>query len=248
MSRSNPTQNAVHPCIQWMEWNGEKGNPRYYDKENKVNVDLPTEMTFVVLDQTSTVSGWDESSKSSIFANEVRDTRYDSMQVKSFKGGVIAEGLYAHVRDTIKAAGGKFTTNIYILQGDGEEYTIACIRMTGAALNAWIEFFKKHRTEVEEEKAVSITGVTQGQKGAITFQVPVFELCEVTEQDNQAAMEQDKLLQEYFKEKMSARPEAQPVITEEPEGNWPDQEPPEAINDGQQNAFPEGDSAQHTQQ
>jgi hypothetical protein len=125
MSRSNPTDGARNPASRWFEFASgvDGGFVRYYDKEAEKQValgDANTGGTFtlILLDELATVKGWHDASESGIFANEVRDTRQDILVVKSFKGGELASGLYADIKDRIVAVGGHFVSSCYIAYKD----------------------------------------------------------------------------------------------------------------------------------
>lgn len=250
MSRSNPTSNTPHPATRWFEWNGEQGNLRYYDAdiENSAsktgkgkNVAVVLPFTFILLDELAVIRGWNEPSESGIISNEVRDTRAEPFVVKSFKGGKIAEGFYAFIRDRVAAAGGNFTSNCYIAWKDGEKLAIGSIRLKGAALSAWFEFRKEQRKNVvfvgEKKvsaiyaKAICIKSFVEGKKGSITFRKPVFALSEITDATNKQAVTLDKELQEYLTEylKRTKVEAATPNPAELPQPNAPEdrQTPPE---------------------
>jgi hypothetical protein len=168
MSRSQPTDNSPNPSSRWHEWNGEVGNVRYYDKEAKANVDVPLPFSFILLDQLSSVGGWNDASGSSIYSNEVRDTRTDIMVVKSFKGGIIDTGLYKDIKEhvTSKAVGGQFVANLYIAFKRGQELALGALRLKGAALGAWMEWSKAHRADLYSG-ALVIDGFDEGKKGRV---------------------------------------------------------------------------------
>jgi hypothetical protein len=141
MSRSNPSENSnPNPAVRWFEWNGEKGLVRYYDKELKQNVDVGTEFRFILLDQLGSVRGWHDASDSAIYSNEVKDTRQETLIVKSFKGGTLAEGIYRDIKDRANSVGGQFVANCYIAFKHGNGLAIGSLRFKGAALGAWMEF------------------------------------------------------------------------------------------------------------
>jgi hypothetical protein len=73
MSRSNPQDHLQNPATRWFEWNGERGEIRYYDKELKKNVEVPLPFTFLLLDEVATVRGWHDPQRLGYYANEVRD-------------------------------------------------------------------------------------------------------------------------------------------------------------------------------
>ena len=210
MSRSNPTAHLSNPAKRWFEWQGEHGIVRYYDKEQKTNVEVPQPFTFLLLDQLGTVQGWSDTHDCGIYANEVRDTRQERLVVKTFKGGgIIAEGLYKDIKLAVNAAGGQFVTNLYIAFKNGSDWlTIGSLRFKGAALHAWAEFQKQHRADLYEN-AITIDGYTEGKKGRIIFRVPVFKVQSVSPETNRVAMALDAELQQflaaYFKRTTSDR-------------------------------------------
>lgn len=221
MSRSNPTDNSSpNPATKWFEWDGALGGVRYYDKADKHNVKMPEKFTFILLDQLATIKGWHDASESGIFSNEVKDTRASIFVVKAFKAGTLVEGFYQNIRDKVAAAGGHFTTNLYIAyKGDGS-LEIASLQFKGAALREWMEFSKKNRSDLYTG-AITIDGYTEGKKGKVIFRVPKFALKDISGETNETAMELDKQLQEYFKTYFSRAHTAQAAPATEPQ-----EEPP----------------------
>lgn len=204
MSRSNPTDQGSHPCSRWHEWDGSLGQVRYYDKQTKTNIPIKGDFTFILLDQLSVIKGWHDASDSGITSNEVRDTTTDPFVVKAFEGGVLASGIYQNIRDRVVALGAHFTTNCYIAYKDGAILSIGSLQLKGAALNAWVEFKKKHRSELYT-KAVRISGFEEGKKGKITFRVPKFFISDISPETNEKALALDAELQHYLN-KYLARP------------------------------------------
>mgnify|MGYP001616162452 FL=1 len=214
MSRSNPSEHAANPSTRWFEWNGETGTVRYYDRDAKVNIDVGTNFSFVLLDELGSVRGWHDPSQSGIYSNEVRDTREHVLIVKAFKGGTLAEGLYAAIKDRVGAVGGHYVANCYIAFKASGVLTLGSLRFKGAALGAWMEFRKSHRSELYT-KGVCITGYTEGKKGRIVFRVPVLKVVELTPETNDAATALDKQLQVYLDGYLSKtkRDQAETVAT-----------------------------------
>lgn len=199
MSRSNPNDITRNPSARWYEWAGgsDGGAVRYYDKESKSNLIEKLPFIFIPLDELATVRGWHDPSESGIYCNEVRDTRQDTFVVKAFKGGELASGLYAQIRDRIKAVGGHFQSSNYIAFKDGTALALGNISFKGAALNAWVEFKNAHRAEIYKQ-AVAITGYKDAKKGATAYRIPVFALRHVAPETDAAAIELDKELQTYL--------------------------------------------------
>jgi hypothetical protein len=199
MSRSNPQENVTNPSTRWFKWNGEKGEIRYYDRDTKQTVDVGQKFTFVLLDELASVRGWHDPSQSGIYSNEVRDTRQDALVVKSFKGGILAEGLYREIKDRVNASGGEFVASCYVGYSNGPdgELAIGNLGFKGAALREWMEFRKANRHSLYT-KGVRITGFAEDTKGRIAFRVPVLKLVDLTEQTHKAAVGLDLELQTYL--------------------------------------------------
>ena len=102
MSRSNQTSTSSNPSQRFIEWGGEEGILSYWDKDLKESITVNPPFTVMVLDELSTITGYDGKNKCGVYSNEIKDTKTEVLTVKSFKGGEIAKGLYADIKDKIK--------------------------------------------------------------------------------------------------------------------------------------------------
>lgn len=212
-----------------MEWDGESGAIRYYDKQDKKNVPVGNKFTFILLDQLSCIKGWHDASGSGIFSNEVKDTRRDPFIVKAFKGGnaPLAQGVYASIRDRVASVGGKFHANLYVAFRNGnDQMSIGSIMLKGAALREWMEFTKANRSDLYK-KAVVINGSKEGKKGKIVFHTPIFTLKDITAETDEQATEMDRQLQSYLKAYLS-KPTAEHVADRQEQDSGPEPEPEHA--------------------
>jgi hypothetical protein len=209
MSRSNPTEGSKNPSRRWFEYAGgnDGGVVRYYDKEKAEQVVVGNKFQFILLDQLSTVKGWHDASDSGIYANEVRDTKQDTLVVRSFQGGVLAEGFYANIRDRIGNLGGHYVASCYIaFKDDDGKLAIGNIGFKGACLRAWMDFQKACGSKESNGKkvpayyvdAVKIDGYDEGQKGKVVFRTPKFSLAPISAESNAAAIALDAELQEFL--------------------------------------------------
>lgn len=242
MSRSNPTDGLRNPATRWFEFSSgaDGGFVRYYDKDSEKNVELGDRenggsFVFILLDELATVKGWHDASESAIYANEVRDTRQDTMVVKAFKGGELASGLYASIRDRVSAIGGHFVASCYIAYKDGNELRLGNIRFKGAALSDWMEFKKQCPTKKDASgksvkayyvDAVKIEGFEQRKKGGTTFRVPVFSLATLSGDTNKQAIALDAELQAYLVDYLK-RPRAEAAVATEKTEPTVEESPPE---------------------
>lgn len=246
MSRSNPTEGQRNPSTRWFEWAGgdDGGFVRWYNKDTKADVKIDGPFTFLLLDELASVKGWHEPSESSIYANEVRDLRQETLVVRSFKGGELASGLYSDIKDRIVAKGGHYHASIYIAYKDGEELRLGNLGLKGAALGAWMEFKKAAPTKKDASgknvkayfvDAVTIASFAQEKKGGTTYRVPVFALKAVGEATNQQAVALDAELQaflaDYFK-----RPKSE-ASKPAPTNGHADEEPPTPSETPKRGAF-----------
>lgn len=218
MSRSNPTDGVRNPSTRWFEWSGgdDGGFVRWYNKESETTEKGQGAFTFLLLDELSTIKGWHDPSGSSIYANEVRDTRQDVFVVRSFKGGEIASGIYANIRDRVKAYGGHYCASIYIAIKEGSDLRIANLSLKGAAAGAWMEFKRSAPTKKNEDgkslkayfvDAIKIDGYEQLKKGSTVYRIPKFSLVPVSESTNHQAVALDTELQTFLSDYLK-RPKA----------------------------------------
>jgi hypothetical protein len=231
MSRSNPIDGIKNPSTRWFEWAGgdDGGFLKWYERETKETHKAVPPFTFLLLDELSTVKGFHEPSGSGIYANEVRDTRQEILVVKSHKGGEMASGLYADIKEKISAKGGGYHSSIYIAYRDGEELRIGNISLGGAALSSWMDFKKNAPTKKDANgkaikayfvDAVTVTGHSEAKKGKIVYRMPTFALKETSSATNAQAMELDAELQgffaAYFKQPKGEAPKPDPFLDEPP--------------------------------
>lgn len=199
MSRSAPNDTNPNPATRWFSW--KSGGIIYWDKESKKNIKVPIPFEFILLDELSTIKGWHDSSESSLYSNEVKDTRDEPFVVKAFKQlEVVAEGFYSDIKDKVKASGGKFTTNLYIAYtNDQDELALGSLQFHASALSAWMGFKNdKANRNLLYKKGIKIAGKVKGKKGSITFEVPTFELVDLPELIQDAATDLDRTLQTYL--------------------------------------------------
>lgn len=236
MSRSNPADGARNPATRWFEWSGGNngGFVRWYNKETKQQVPVEN-FTFLYLDELSTVKGWHEQSESSIYANEVRDTRQEVLVVKSFNGGELVSGIYQQIKDTIVARGGHYCASLYIAYKEGDSLKVGNLSLKGAAAGAWMDFKRKAPSKKGPDgksvpayflDAVRIVNFEQQQKGGTIYRVPVFALVPTSDATNQQAVALDAELQSFLTEYLK-RPKAEAVTPE----RQPGEDSPKSLGD-----------------
>jgi hypothetical protein len=201
MSRSENNE-IKNPGTRFFQWSGSDGRVKFYDKETKENVFVDLPFTFLVLDKLVTITGYSDEDQSGIWSNEIRNTRFDELTVRT-KKGIVKKGLYEEVKTVV---GAKFAQSVYIaFKDDSGNLSIGNFKMSGCAVSAWIEFSKGKDIY---SGAVKIVSSEEGKKGATKFFSPVFELSKVSDETNAAAEELDKQLQDYLRVYLNRKEEA----------------------------------------
>lgn len=197
-----------------MEWKSEKKLFEHWDREQEKNVATKLPFKFLTLMELHTVKGWHDNSESGIYANEVKFIGQEELTVKSFKGGLIAKGLYKEIKDDVKNAGGHYTKSVYVMLEDG---SIANIQMKGSVVKEWGDFTQKTRSRLPDEWVI-IKDFESRKKGRIEFTVPTFQFDKsLNAKAGKLADESYGILEEYMKVYKGSdnTPEAKPVTDDE---------------------------------
>jgi len=206
MARINHAQQTTpisnNPTSKYLEWKSNDKSFKYYDKSIGENVEVKLPLKFLFLQHYHTVKGFSDASNSGIFSNEVFYIGTEEMSVKSFKGGLIAEGLYKDIKPKIVNAGGKYHRSVYVMLEDG---SVANFSFKGAVVKEWSDFMNDNQN-LTDNQWIEIKEAKDEKKGSVKYSVPVFSIGEVISKDvsKQADTMADEL-KVYLEEKASAR-------------------------------------------
>jgi len=151
------------------------------------------------------------------------------------KFDVFAQGVYKEIKDEVIAIGGKFTTNIFALADLGDGQQIIRLELNGSGLSPWIEFTgklenqddlddlivtigrgqlctrKKGKTvpvsDAEYKKIVAAIKKDPLAERPVLFYEPAFQSESLPEDLAEQANEADEVLQKYFDESGTSKPE-----------------------------------------
>lgn len=174
---SHPTEGSTNPnpTKKYLEWKSSKQSFSYYDRESKKNFDVDLPLKFLFIVQYHTVKGFNDASNSGIYSNEVAFIGKEEMNVKSFKGGPIASGLYSDIKLKVNAAGGSYHKSIYVMLEDG---SIGNISLKGSAVSEWSEFLEKNK-HLTDNQWVEVNKADAKKKGSVSYSTPSFEIGKV---------------------------------------------------------------------
>ncbi len=176
----------------------------YYDKESQENVTVPTPFEFIVLDQLATIRGWSDADGSGFWSNEVRKVGSDTLTFRTSKC-IKESGIWRDIKGSADLSGAKYNASIYVAHASTNGLAIANFGLSGAALNAWIEFTQKNR--VTNSKVV-LKEWADAKKGAVSYKVTVFEAVPLTDAEKAEAVALDQELQAYFAEYFNYTPDS----------------------------------------
>lgn len=203
MSRRDEFKNEnPNPSKYFLEWKGEKKAFQYYDKEasEKKLIELP--FRFLFLKAMHTVKGWSNASESGIYSNEVQFIGEQELNVRSFKGGEIAKGLWNDIKGRVVDFGGHYTQSIYAMLEDG---TLVNINLKGGSVSAWYEF-KKNNFQRMQDEWIIIEDVEEKKNGAVKYNVPQFKFkVSLTDDEDKKAEEVYSTLKLYMDSYLSAK-------------------------------------------
>jgi hypothetical protein len=233
MSRSRPSTRVTSPVKHYFEWKGAKstkGKLAFYDKEKKQEVLFPN-LSFVILDQWSSITGYCKPKNGGIRGTEVRSTKKEKMKVWIGKDKQpYTEGLWADLKGSI--SGAKFARILYIgiVNSKGGPMEVAKFTVAKSAFGAWMDFLSG-TGDYKDNGEVDSRDTTLGFKvaGSIKkedpqeFYAPVYETFELTPEQMEEANKLDEELQEYF-DARDGRNKEQESGSQDSEFNEPEKE------------------------
>lgn len=202
MSLSQPS--VRNPSVRNFRWKGGSGLLTYWDKEAEKEVEVELPFGFSVLDELNCISGFNASDQSGYYSNEVRILANDDIVVKS-KSGTKFRGLYAKIKDEVKANGGKYAKSLYVaFKDETGELVIGNLKLSGASLTAWIEYTGKY----DPYKCASVLiEAKSAKKGATHYFMPVFDGQNIKAETLNEARKLDVTLQQYLKTYLARVPD-----------------------------------------
>ena len=163
---------SKNPAKKFLSWKSEEKCFGYYDKDKKENILVTLPFKFVILEHYHTVKGWNDASESGIYSNEVFQIGNEELEVKSFKGGNIASGLYKDNKPSIIAAGGHYARSIYAVTNDLE---IINISLKGSGVSSYSDFINDIGDSNFDKNWIEVTEAKELKKGKVNYSIPVFK-------------------------------------------------------------------------
>ena len=162
---------TTNPTSKFLEWKSNKKSFSFYNKELKQNEEVKLPLTFMVLEEYHKISGFSDADQTGIYSNEVLQIGAEEMEVRTFKGRIIAKGKYKDIKGAVNAAGGNYHKSIYAVTKEGELINIS---FKGACVSEWSKFVEKGAWKRLADEWVSIESANDHKKGMVKYSTPNF--------------------------------------------------------------------------
>lgn len=210
-----------NPAVKFIEFKGDTGKFQYYKKsltenERGENIEIPLPIKLIVIDELSTITGFNDKNQCGIYSNEVHNITKEPLSVRLFKSNEGAIGFYKDIKGIIQSLGGKFTKSVYALIVENGETELVNFKAKGSFLNAWIE--KKVNPDTQ---GIVINDCLEKTKGKTVYYEPVIEGFTVPDIDKtrRIALKYYNILHDYFEAKKNYFEEQQAAKEQEDNAN-----------------------------
>ncbi|QDP54583.1 MAG: hypothetical protein Tp118DCM00d2C30442581_21 [Prokaryotic dsDNA virus sp.] len=177
--------NPVEIIFTWKGGEDGKGLWKTYDRATKTADTYKKQFTCVVLEQFNGVAGFLQPQGSGqAQSNQVKNLAKEELTVSVWKDGessVLMSGLYADIKDNLKAKGVKFQKIVYALITSGKyQGMLARFDLQGSASGSWIS------SKIKDGEAISFDEDGEfKQVGHIKFYAPKIYLVDIKDDDKE---------------------------------------------------------------
>lgn len=172
MGRTDTNESrSKSPVKYYVSFSGETGVFTYWDGEKTVMLE---DLDLVMLDSRGSISGWSDANNARIFSNYFRSPK-DKVAVRCGNKDLL-EGSYSVDKEKIKAAGGKFQTNIFALADINGDWVLVNLQVSSSSLMAWTSFVEENKLGTIYKSLIRVTKGPQEKKGRVLFFKPSFAL------------------------------------------------------------------------
>ena len=200
MSRTSQTNsNRVPSPVKFYINFNQDGEFVYYDAEKKERVSLGSDLDFLVMDTRSAVGGFNKALDARIYSNMVKSVVTEEVTVKCGKE-TIDKGIWAEIKDRVKAKGAKFCTKVFALAKINGTLEPVELDFMGSAIGDWMSFIEELGGKwATYSSTISATKGEERKSGKNIYYGVAFSLKPLDPADNDAANAfNDDKLQPYL--------------------------------------------------
>ena len=208
MGRSTPSTWVPNPAKITVEYTGEHGVFRVYDKENKERIDLDVPFRFVWVETMVSVIGFSEKFNKRLVSNELSRTKARTEHFDIFyfeeKNGkaervTVLSGPYKEIKDEARSLGATYAFVVYAVakgsNGPIKDGDLIRIVMNGSCRNAWIDAGPERWPG-----GIEFFDVVKKKKGKTEYLEPMFRQLDVEDDCIAKAVNADKMVQAWIEQ------------------------------------------------
>lgn len=189
---------AERPYTRTIKWKSGDDQFETYNADTKKNEPVEIDW-FTVLEELTSVSGYNENSNKGIWSNEVLELG-QKIEVR-VGNDIVTSGSWKEIKAEVTAMGGKFTNVVIALLPSGE---IIRILLAGSGCTGWIG---KKFSPMSLQCGVKFNGSQEGKKGNVTYNIPTFVKRELSSEETESAMDAWKTVEAWLKDRGQERTE-----------------------------------------
>ena len=199
--RKPDNQALVNPAKFFISWKSKTESFIYYNKDKKEDVKMPKPFVFIPLSMAFTLKGYNQKKQKSYIANEIENIDTDVFTIRSYdalkKVSTEWTGTFKDVKEVMDD-NIKYTISLYAaIKTKKGEMTLVNLQLNGAALFHWFEFAKKNDIW---SNAIKVEKDTDEKNGAVSYKAPVYEIVDLSKEDDIKAGELQTEIESYLKE------------------------------------------------
>lgn len=199
--RKPDNQVLTNPAKFFIQWKSKEESFIYYNKEKKVDVKMPKPFQFIPLSMAYTLKGYNQKKQKSYISNEIENIETDILTIRSYditkKATTEWTGTFKDLKEVMDD-NIKYTISLYAaIKSKKGEMTLVNLQLNGAALFHWFEFAKKNDIW---SNAIKVEKDTNEKNGAVSYKAPVYDISELSKEDDIQAGKLQTEIESYLKE------------------------------------------------
>lgn len=188
--QQNNVDKPRHPSLSRSNW--KNGKFMYWNRDTQVEEEMKFPTKFFLVAESRSIKGY-LAEKGGVYSNEIYSFPNDVLTVRSWTGEILYEGLWADIKDKIKALGLKLIKNChYVDPKKPDELRTFCIKW--AALKEWMTTFSEENRNAAWNYFLSLWEVKEGKTWSVKYDYPSFKIWDTLWE------EERKLQQKWWQE------------------------------------------------
>lgn len=197
-SRLSEGSSNQHLSRITIDFNGGEGTWKIYNKDTEEKTILPYDkLVFMVLARTNHASGYYKPDNTGYYSNEIINSKNEKFTIKSNKGEVLAEGLWADIKPIAETKKISFHAKLYCLVKLKGVFELADINLKSTALVKYSNLADELEKKTGDyyaiyKSALMVESIEKKKNGTVSYVTPKFKTIPVSDASNELANEKTK--------------------------------------------------------